>query len=78
MNDTKAANSNTLDIQAEQYDSLYEHVVKPDRALYLPGYFKRWVKYLGADLAWMYTSFRQAAYMDGGREGALKIGRAHV
>jgi hypothetical protein len=63
--------NDALEIQAAHYDSLYEQIVKPDRALYLPGYFRRWLKYLGPDLAWTYCSFRQAAYMDGGREGAL-------
>lgn len=61
--------NDALVIQAGKYDSLYEQIVKPDRALYLSAYFARWVKHLGPDLAWMYASFRQAAYMDGARNG---------
>jgi hypothetical protein len=58
-----------ITVQAGEYDSLYEHIVRPDRALYLPAYFARWIKHIGPELAWMYASFRQAAYMDGGRNG---------
>ncbi|MCJ7432480.1 MAG: hypothetical protein MUO77_03240 [Anaerolineales bacterium] len=57
-------------LQADKYDSLYEQIIKPDRALYLPANFTRWIKHIDPDLAWKYASFRQAAYMDGGRAGS--------
>jgi len=59
--------NNSLDISAADYDSAYEQVVRPDRAVYLPGYFRRWLRSIGPDLGWMYVSFRQAAYRHGGR-----------
>ena len=56
-----------LEISPEAYDSAYEQIVRPDRAVYLPGYFRRWLRSIGPDLGWMYVSFRQAAYRHGGR-----------
>jgi hypothetical protein len=56
-----------LHISPGAYASAYEQVVHPDRAMYLPGYFRRWLRILGPDLGWMYVSFRQAAYRHGGR-----------
>lgn len=62
-----------LEIRAE-YDSVYERVVHPTRAVYLPGYFRRHLPLLGPDLAWFYVGFRQAAYASGGR-GGQRAGR---
>jgi hypothetical protein len=59
-----------LDISAAAYDSAYEQIVRPDRAVYLPGYFRRWLRSIGPDLGWMYVSFRQAAYLAGARSGS--------
>ncbi|MBI1793372.1 MAG: hypothetical protein HYR70_04185 [Chloroflexi bacterium] len=59
---------NTVEITAQEYDSIYEQVVRPDRAVYLPGYFRRWLKVTGPDLAWMYIAYRQAAYNAGSRK----------
>lgn len=56
-----------MGIKADPIEDVYQQIVKPDRALYLPGYFKRWLRQIGPELAWMYASFRQAAYLDGGR-----------
>lgn len=56
-------------ISLEGYDSAYEQIVQPDRAVYLPGYFRRWLRLLGPELGWMYVSFRQAAYSIGARKG---------
>lgn len=56
-------------IAPEDYDSIYEQVVRPDRAVYMPGYFRRWLRHLGPDLAWMYVAFRQMAYVVGARQG---------
>lgn len=58
-----------LEISPEEYDTAYEKIVRPDRAVYLSGYFRRWLKLLGPDLGWMYVSFRQAAYLAGARSG---------
>lgn len=59
-----------LEISPEAFDSVYEQIVKPDRAVYLPGYFRRWLRSIGVDLGWMYVSFRQAAYLAGARSGS--------
>ncbi len=61
----------TVDISPADYDSAYEQIVRPDRAVYLPGYFRRWLRSIGPDLAWMYVSFRQAAYLAGVRSGSM-------
>jgi hypothetical protein len=65
-----AEDDGVLDISPEAYDSVYEQIVRPDRAVYLPGYFRRWLRLLGPDLGWMYVSFRQAAYLAGARSGS--------
>jgi hypothetical protein len=70
MTTSTSQTNQPVTLQADKYDSLYEQIIKPDRALYLPAYFARWIKHIGPDLAWMYASFRQAAYMDGGRTGS--------
>ena len=62
--------NDALDISAADYDSAYEQAVRPDRAVYLPGYFRRWLRSIGPDLGWMYVSFRQAAYLAGARSGS--------
>jgi hypothetical protein len=59
-----------VDISPADYDSAYEQIVRPDRAVYLPGYFRRWLRSIGPYLAWMYVSFRQAAYLTGARTGS--------
>ena len=59
-----------LEISPEAFDSAYEQIVRPDRAVYLPGYFRRWLRSIGADMGWMYVSFRQAAYLAGARKGS--------
>jgi hypothetical protein len=58
-----------VEVEIADYDSLYEKVVRPNRAIYLHGYFRRWLKYLGPSLAWLYVAFRQAAYTLGSRTG---------
>lgn len=73
---TAAAAADEVEISAEAYDSLYEQAVRPDRAVYLPGYFRRWLPILGPDLAWFYIGFRQAAYWSsGGRKSGVHSGR---
>ncbi len=58
-----------VEVSLADYDSLYERVVRPNRAVYLPGYFRRWLRRLGPSLAWLYVAFRQTAYMAGSRTG---------
>src|SRR5258706_1388207 len=59
----------SFEIALADYDSVYELVVRPNRAVYLPGYFRRWLKCLGPDLGWLYVAYRQAAYIAGSRTG---------
>ena len=59
----------TVEVTLADYDSVYELVVRPNRAVYLKGYFRRWLKYLGPDLGWLYVAFRQSAYIAGARSG---------
>ncbi len=70
QNEKQLEDDNAVDISPAEYDSAYEQVVRPDRAVYLPGYFRRWLRSIGPDLAWMYVSFRQAAYLTGARAGS--------
>lgn len=69
MNISTPQTDQLITLHTARYNSLYEHIVKPDRALYISGYYARWIKHIGPDLAWLYIAFRQAAYMDGGRTG---------
>ncbi|MBT7323655.1 MAG: hypothetical protein HN855_00675, partial [Anaerolineae bacterium] len=58
-----------VSISADDIASLYDQVVCPERAVYLPGYFRKHLAQLGPDLGWMYLGFRQAAYGEGARGG---------
>lgn len=65
-----------IEVSVEEYASLYERAVRPERAVYLPGYFRRWLALLGPDLGWFYVGFRQAAYRSsGGRKSGQHSGR---
>jgi hypothetical protein len=57
------------ELTALDYDSVYEQIVKPRRGAYVLGYFRRWLRRLGPDLAWMYIGFFQTVYMAGSRTG---------
>lgn len=57
------------ELTALEYDSVYEQIVKPRRGAYVLGYFRRWLRWLGPELAWMYIAFFQAVYMAGSRSG---------
>ena len=57
------------ELTALEYDSVYEQIVKPRRGAYVLGYFRRWLRWLGPELAWMYIAFFQAVYMAGSRTG---------
>ncbi len=51
------------------WDSAYDQLVRPERAIVLNAYFIRHLGQLGPELGWMYIAFRQAAYSAGGRQG---------
>ena len=57
------------ELTALDYDSVYEQIVKPRRGAYVLGDFRRWLRWLGPELAWMYIAFFQAVYMAGSRTG---------
>jgi len=57
-----------VDVEAV-WESAYEQVVMPERAVVLNAYFLRHLRLLGPDLGWLYIGFRQAAYNAGGRSG---------
>jgi len=50
------------------HESQYDVVVQPERFIGVPKYFLRHIPRLGADLAWTYLAFRQAAYETGVRK----------
>ena len=70
LDEEQLHDDDALYISPAAYDSAYEQIVRPDRAVYLPGYFRRWLRSIGPDLGWMYVSFRQAAYLAGARAGS--------
>ncbi len=51
------------------WESAYDLVVRPEKAIVLNAYFIRHLRHLGPELGWMYIAFRQAAYSNGGRVG---------
>jgi hypothetical protein len=48
--------------------SLRDEFVHPNRVIVIPGYFQRWLPYLGPTLAWIVVAFRQAMFMATHRE----------
>ena len=48
---------------AEARLSLRDLFVKQNREIPIPGYFRRWIPYLGPTLAWMVVAFRQIFYL---------------
>ncbi len=58
----------TLHIEAV-WESAYDQIVRPEKAIVLNAYFIRHLRLLGPELGWMYIAFRQAAYSAGGRVG---------
>ena len=63
-----------LSLQAE-YQSIYDEIIHPDQVIVVPGYFLRYIPLLGPELAWLYVSFRQAAYEAGAsRKPGKKFG----
>jgi hypothetical protein len=68
--------------------SLRDEFVHPNRIIVIPGYFQRWLPYLGPTLAWIVVAFRQAMFMATHREARvilkftrlcmLWVGRTHL
>jgi hypothetical protein len=53
--------------------SLRDEFVHPNRVIVIPGYFKRWLPYLGPTLAWIVVAFRQAMFMTTHREARTDV-----
>ncbi len=55
----------SLHLEAARH-SLRDLFVKPEREIAIPGYFRRWIPYLGPTLAWTVVGFRQLFYLSAG------------
>ena len=53
--------------------SLRDEFVHPNRVIVIPGYFQRWLPYLGPTLAWIVVAFRQAMFMATHREARTDV-----
>jgi len=45
------------------YQSLRDARIEPHKVVVVPGYFRRWVPFLGPTLAWIVVAFRQMMYL---------------
>lgn len=55
-------------IASDPFKDIYEEIVRPDRALFLPGYIQRWVsQQIGVDGFFIVASLKQGAYEVGSR-----------
>ncbi len=45
------------------YQSLRDALIEPHKVVVIPGYFRRWVPFLGPTLAWIVVAFRQMMYL---------------
>ena len=45
------------------YQSLRDALTEPHKVVVVPGYFRRWVPFLGPSLAWIVVAFRQMMYL---------------
>lgn len=68
LDPSKQKPDDTLHVEAV-WESAYDQVVRPEKAIVLNAYFIRHLRLLGPELGWMYIAFRQAAYSAGGRVG---------
>jgi hypothetical protein len=55
-----------------RYDLAYDEIVAPDHVTVVPGYFRKHLRVIGADLGWLYLGFRQSAFNAGGRSGSKR------
>jgi len=53
--------------------SLRDEFVHSNRVIVIPGYFQRWLPYLGPTLAWIVVAFRQAMFMATHREARTDV-----
>ncbi|WKZ38285.1 MAG: hypothetical protein QY332_10125 [Anaerolineales bacterium] len=67
----------TVIVTHDPIKDIYEEIVRPDRALSLPGYIQRWVEQqIGVDGFFMAASLKQISYEAGSRgEGAMYTAR---
>lgn len=52
---------------------LRDEFVHPNRVTVIPGYFRRWLPYLGPTLAWIVVAFRQAMFMATHHEARAEV-----
>ena len=45
------------------HQSLRDALIEPHKVVVIPGYFRRWVSFLGPTLAWVVVAFRQVMYL---------------
>lgn len=55
------------------HQSLRDYYVQPERVVMIPGYFKRWLPYLGPSLSWIVVAFRQAMYLATGKAARPRV-----
>lgn len=67
----------TVVVTHDPIKDIYEEIVRPDRALSLPGYIQRWVgQQIGVDGFFMVASLKQSSYEAGSRgEGVMFTAR---
>jgi hypothetical protein len=53
--------------------SLRDEFIHPHRVTVIPGYFQRWLPYLGPTLAWIVVAFRQAMFMATHQEACAEV-----
>ncbi|MGD8751675.1 MAG: DnaA N-terminal domain-containing protein [Anaerolineales bacterium] len=45
------------------HQSLKDAITEPHKVVVIPGYFRRWIPFLGPTLAWIVVAFRQVMYL---------------
>ncbi|MEW5869857.1 MAG: DnaA N-terminal domain-containing protein [Chloroflexota bacterium] len=71
---TAAAEDGEASLRYQVVDrSLRESFVQPERVVMIPGYFKRWLPYLGPVLAWIVIAFRQVMYLATGSAARHRV-----
>ncbi len=62
----------TLSVEIS-YSGEYDSIVRPERIVAIPKYFFRHISRIGAENAWLYIGFRQAAYQSGLHGGVQQM-----
>jgi hypothetical protein len=61
--------SSVPNIQVQiDYHSLRDAITQPHKIVVIPGYFRRWIPFLGPTPAWIIVAFRQMMYLSTGKE----------